>query len=263
MLIRPKISTGWHPLERGIPPDWATGWGQDPYGVFVEFTVDEVIQKMRWIPPGRFQMGSPESEKDRLSGEGPQHEVTLSQGFWMFDTLCTQALWQAVMGDNPSRFEGKKRPAEKVSVDDVQMFIETLNDRISGLELTLPSEAQWEHACRAGTTTAYSYGDKADPALMNVNESNIAETTPVDRYPPNPWGLYDMHGNVWERCRDSFRSYEAMPALDPEGPETDDRVMRGGSWARVARFARAAFRLRFVPVLRSDLFGFRCARVQG
>ncbi len=263
MLNPPAISTGWHPLARGFASDWASGWGQDGYGVFVEFTVKEIIQKMRWIPPGRFLMGSPESEKGRLSSEGPQHGVTISQGFWLFDTPCTQSLWQAVMGENPSRFEGEKRPVEQVSRDDISRFLETINGAAPDLALELPSEAQWEHACRAGTTTAYSYGNKPGPHLMNVQETEIGETTPVDRYPPNPWGLYDMHGNVWERCRDNFREYDASPALDPEGPEaTGDRVMRGGSWLYDARHARAAYRYRSDPEDRYGLFGFRCARVQ-
>ena len=111
------IDTAWHPLANGCPPDWASGWGQDRYGVFVEFTLLEVTQRLRWIPPGQFQMGSPESEPGRYDGEGPRHQVTLTQGFWLFDTPCPQALWEAVMGENPSQFKSPTRPVEQVSCE--------------------------------------------------------------------------------------------------------------------------------------------------
>ena len=131
-------------------------WGIDQYGRWVSFSVPapgdtRVAQRMRWIPPGRFTMGSPDGETDRIGFEGPQHEVTIADGFWLFDTPCTQALWQAVMGDNPSNFQSPTRPVEQVSFDDVQAFMDKLNALVPGIDLSLPSEARWEYACRAGT----------------------------------------------------------------------------------------------------------------
>ncbi len=239
MNVLPIIDNAWHPLANGCPPDWASGWGQDRQGVFVEFTWLEVTQRLRWIPSGRFWMGSPESEPGRYSDEGPRHPVTLGQGFWLFDTPCTQALWETVMGNNPSRFQSPSRPMEQVSWDDVQGFLTQINARIPGLDLVLPSEAQWEYACRAGTETAsYSggldiLGERNAPALdpiawyggnsgVDIDLENgedssswkekqyphkLAGTRPVKLKRANPWGLYDMLGNVWEWCHDGMRDY--------------------------------------------------------
>lgn len=143
-----------HPLVTGCPPVWASAWGQDQYGPWCAFQVEEVEQRMRWIPPGRFRMGSPADEGGRFDREGPQHDVELTQGFWFFETPCTQALWTAVMGDNPSHFKGTRRPVEQMSWEDCQAFIHTFNQRFPELPLTLPTEAQWEYACRAGTEGA-------------------------------------------------------------------------------------------------------------
>ncbi|MCB1768240.1 MAG: formylglycine-generating enzyme family protein, partial [Candidatus Competibacteraceae bacterium] len=199
---------------------------------------------MRWIEPGVFQMGSPENEPERLSDEGPQHPVTIGQGFWLFDTACTQALWEAVMGKSPSRFKGDDRPVENVRWNDCQDFIKRLNERLSGLDPTLPSEAQWEYACRAGTTTPFSFGDNITPEQVNYN-SNYPyaggkkgryrqETVPVASLPPNPWGLYEMHGNVWEWCQDHWHdNYRGTPGNGSAWEDRDvgaDRVLRGGSW---------------------------------
>ena len=163
-----SIDPSWHPLIKGNPPLWASEWGEDRSGVFVAFTLDDITQRLRWIPAGKFLMGSPEEETQGLATadqeqawfdhEHPQHEVYMSQGFWLFDTPCTQALWTAVMGDNPSRFQSPDRPVEQVSWDDVQEFLHRINARVPGLELVLPTEAQWEHACRAGTDTALYTG---------------------------------------------------------------------------------------------------------
>ncbi|MCP5089622.1 MAG: formylglycine-generating enzyme family protein, partial [Gammaproteobacteria bacterium] len=152
------IDTSWHPLSDGYAPEWASEWGHDRFGVFIAFTLDDVTQRLRWIPPGRFRMGSPEDEPGRWSDEGPRHQVTLTEGFWLFDTPCTQALWEGVMGENPSEFKSPERPVEQVSWDDAQGFIERINERIPDLGLSLPSEAQWEHACRARTETALYTG---------------------------------------------------------------------------------------------------------
>ncbi|MCI5167340.1 MAG: formylglycine-generating enzyme family protein [Candidatus Electrothrix sp. GM3_4] len=266
-----------HPLANGNPPPWASGWGQDSYGVWVEFTVGgedgPVTQRMRWIPPGRFLMGSPEDEPGRWDDEGPQHQVTISQGFWLFDTPVTQALWQAVMKENPSKFQTPERPVEQVSWDDCQEFLQKINGQYPGLELDLPSEAQWEYACRAGTSTALYTGpieihDNAAPALEPIawySKNSGGETHPVAEKPANDWGLYDMLGNVWEWCLDGQREYRVEDEVDPAGTMKPggNRVFRGGSWYSRARCCRSACRDGYEPVSRYDFLGFRCVRVQG
>jgi formylglycine-generating enzyme required for sulfatase activity len=292
------IDTAWHPLATGCPPDWASGWGQDRCGVFVEFTLQEVTQRLRWIPPGRFWMGSPEEEQGRWENEGPRHQVTLSRGYWLFDTPCTQALWEAVMEKNPSRFQSPTRPVERVSWDDAQDFLARINTRIPGLDLTLPSEAQWEHACRAGTETAiYTgaldiLGERNGPALDPIawygGNSGVdfdldngydssdwkekqyphtrAGTRPVKLKRVNPWGLYDMLGNVWEWTQDHWHGdYQGAPTDGSAWADGDPgtlRVLRGGSWNDYAHNVRALSRYALHPVNRFDNVGFRCARVQ-
>jgi len=292
------IDTAWHPLATGCPPRWASGWGQDRYGVFVEFTLQEVTQQLRWIPPGRFWMGSPEDETGRFNDEGPRHQVTLTEGYWLFDTPCTQALWEAVMGENPSWFKSAVRPVENVSWNEVQDFLARLNARIPGLDLMLPSETQWEHACRAGTETAIYTGaldilgennaPALDPIAWYGGNSGVdfeldngydssdwpekqyphtkAGTRPVKLKRANPWGLYDMLGNVWEWCQDHWHDdYQGAPN-DGSAWEGRDagaiRVQRGGSWSGGARFVRAACRGRDRPDFRDGGLGFRCARVR-
>ena len=292
------IDTAWHPLAIGCPPAWASGWGQDRWGVFVEFTLQEITQRLRWIPPGRFWMGSPEEEPGRFDGEGPRHQVTLTEGYWLFDTPCTQALWEAVMEKNPSRFQSPTRPVERVSWHDAQNFLKQLNGRIPDLNLTLPSEAQWEYACRADTETAIYTGELAilgernapalDPIAWYGGNSGIdfeldngydssgwekkqylhtqAGTHPVQFKRANPWGLYDMLGNVWEWCQDHWHdNYQGAPTDGSawlSGDAVARRVLRGGSWIRYARDVRAACRYAYPPALRYDYIGFRCARVR-
>jgi formylglycine-generating enzyme required for sulfatase activity len=287
-------------------PDWASAIGRDEYGVFVTITVSAVrgravTQRLRWIPPGRFMMGSPGKEPGRYDDEGPRHAVTLGQGFWLFDTPCTQALWRAVMGRNPSQFKSPTRPVESVSFDDVQDFLRRVNDRVPGLKLFLPSEAQWEYACRAGTTEAtyagpmeilgennapvldaiawYGGNSGVDFELKNGFDTSgwsdkqypheRAGTHPSAAKAPNPWGLFDMLGNVWEWCADHWHeNYRGAPAngsawIDA-APDAGaaDRVFRGGPWYDGARNVRAACRYVVPPTSRIDYLGFRCARVQ-
>jgi len=240
-----------HPLRHGHPPSWASEWGQDRYGPFLSFTVGDVAQRLRWIPPGRF------------NDEGPQHLAVIDQGFWLFDTPCTQALWQAVMGENPSHFQGDdRRPVERVSWRDVQDFLQRINAEVPGLDLILPSEQQWEYACRAGTSTA-TYGPLAEIAWCSNNSEG--KTQPVGGKAANDWGLYDMLGNVWEWCADVYRPYGEKFAAETGPLETEGapRVVRGGSWFYPTRDVRAAFRDRHRPQGRAHDRGFRCARGQG
>ncbi|NJM11897.1 MAG: formylglycine-generating enzyme family protein [Synechococcaceae cyanobacterium SM1_2_3] len=272
-------------------PPWANAIGRDRFGLWSEITIapednEPVTQRLRWIPPGRFWMGSPEDEPGRYDDEGPRHQVTLTEGYWLFDTPCTQALWAAVMGNNPSKFQSPTRPVEQVSWDDVQSFLGKLNERIPGLDLTLPSEAQWEYACRAGTETAIYIGDLAilgknnapalDPIAWYGGNSGIdfeltngydssgwpekqyrhaqAGTHTVKLKQANSWGLYDMLGNVWEWCRDGRRDYDSAAQTDPEGSLEigADRVLRGGSWYFNARLVRARTATHATPATASS-----------
>lgn len=254
---------GDHPLRDGWPSDWASSWGEDEHGVFEGFTVGGVEQRMRWIAPGRFLMGSPASDNEGFPDERPQHEVTLTRGYWLADTPVRQALWKAVMGESPSRFEGADRPVETVSCEDCQRFCERLNQRMpAGFLARLPTEAEWEHACRAGTTTPRYASDLGSIAWFGRNSEG--QTHPVKEKHPNPWGLYDMLGNVWEWCLDGQRSYGSEPQQNPMGAmhEGENRVIRGGSWGDHARRVRAAYRLGFLPGNRYQDLGLRLARDQ-
>jgi formylglycine-generating enzyme required for sulfatase activity len=249
-------------LGRFNRPSWAVACGRDRFGLWAEFEVCGVRQRMRWIPPGRFLMGSPKDEDERRDVEGPQHEVTLTRGFWLGETPCTQALWEAVRGENPSRFKGARRPVENVSWDDCAGFFERLNSRAPDLDLRLPTEAEWEYACRAGTTSS-RYDEDLD-AIAWYDKNSRNETHEVGGKRPNEWGLHDMLGNVWECCADGLREYTAGPATDPVGPAGPWRVCRGGSWYDLARYARAAYRLVWLELhVRFASLGFRLARGQG
>ena len=184
--------------EGGIRPEWAADWGRDPFGAWAAFQVAGVTQKLRWIPPGKFLMGSPDHEEGRWDDEGPQHEVAIESGFWMFETLCTQALWEAVMGQNPSHFRGPTRPVERVSWDDAQAFLTRIAAMIPGLWLGLSTEEQWEYACRAGSAAA-RYGDLDQIAWYSENSGG--ETHPVALKQPNSWGLRHAGQRVGVVCR--------------------------------------------------------------
>lgn len=242
--LAPQSRLIWASTKR---PIWASVSGRDQYGRWADITVNGVTQRMRWIPPSGsagFEMGDKE--------QGLSREI-IATGFWLADTPCTQAFWQAVTGRNPSHFkhgaEAPQRPVECVSWDDVmEQFIARLAVRQAwgtGEGPCLPTEVEWEYAARAGTTTPYWWGDTWDAARGNVDVNGTRKmedregTTPVKRYLSNPWGLYDVHGNVWEWCADVWReSFDSPEAR----PDTDRRVVRGGSWLISPIHASAAYR---------------------
>jgi uncharacterized protein (TIGR02996 family) len=216
-----------------------------------------VEMSFAWIPPGSFLMGSPDTEAQRSEDE-TQHRVTLTRGFWLALTTVTQRQWQAVMDGNPSHFKGKDLPVEMVPWNDCQQFCRQLGER-AGKWLRLPTEAEWEYACRAGTTTPYFVGEVLSGEQANV-ERSVGKTTAVGSFPPNAWGLYDMHGNVWEWCHDWYASSDKEEVQDPAGPATGSaRVLRGASWGLHSTDCRAACRCWNAPAARSSNGGFRAA----
>jgi formylglycine-generating enzyme required for sulfatase activity len=229
-----------------------TGWAKD---IVHEKTGMELV----FIPAGEFMMGSPDGEKDRERDEGPVHRVRITKGFYLGKYEVTQGEWEKVMGNNPSYFGGNVRfPVEMVSWDDCQEFL-----RKAGNDLRLPTEAQWEYACRAGTGTRFSFGDDdgslGDYAWYLANSGSKPHE--VGQKKPNAWGLYNMHGNVWEWCSDwhGEKYYGESPADDPQGPAGgESRVLRGGGWGDDPKLCRAANRNRNSPLGRRICdFGLR------
>jgi len=219
------------------------------------------------IPAGEFEMGSPSTEAGRFRDEGPIHHVAIENAFYMGRYEVTQQQWRALMGYNPSYFTGDDLPVEQVSWDEVQEFIRRLNEKMGTNTYRLPSEAEWEYACRAGTTTRYSFGD-SDSELGEYAwylDNSGGKTHPVGEKKPNPWGLYDMHGNVWEWVQDiRHANYNGAPTDGSAWEEGSGlggifRVNRGGSWRSTARRCRSANR----SAGQSDRLislGFRLAR---
>ena len=223
--------------------------------------------KFVWLPRGNFVMGSPKEEKERGDGE-TQHKVTLTKGFYMGVYTVTQEEWQAVMGNNPSHFTGAKNlPVENVSWDDCQEFIKKLREK-DKKPYRLPTEAEWEYACRAGTKTPFHFGETISTDQVNYNGEHIygdgkkgldrKKTTPVGTFPANAWGLCDVHGNVYQWCQDWAGEYPQKDLVDPQGPETGLlRVLRGGSWYYEPGYCRSAYRHRGVPDARYGNVGLR------
>lgn len=234
----------------------------------------EVEMKFAWIPPGSFQMGNNANDDDlRLllavdDDENSVHHVKISKGFYLGIHPVTQAQWRWVMGsDNrPSHFAGDDRPVEQVSWDDCKVFCGRMQE-LTGKPIRLPTEAEWEYACRAGTQTPFSMGETISTDQANYNGNFVygdgkrgiyrAKTVPVGSFPPNPWGLYDMHGNVWQWCQDMFDEYPKNDVTDPLVNTGENRVIRGGSWIDNPRECRAAYRGGSKPTLRHSLVGFR------
>lgn len=263
-----KLDFGFSVVElEAIPrPPWAHAWGRDQHGLYADDdfgTAGAVSQRFRYIPPGRFLMGSPPAEHGRYDDED-HHELTLTQGFWLADTPVTQALWNALSGaKNPSRFKGAQRPVDSATWNEAAAFCERLG-------LRLPTEAEWERACRADTTTATWRGDptgdgRADRMLLDpiacFNKNADGQTHAVAEKAANSFGLYDMLGNVWEWCADGWEAHlGTVPVTDPPPLDRAMRVARGGSYAGSARVCRAACRDGDSPGSRWGGRSFRLAR---
>jgi formylglycine-generating enzyme required for sulfatase activity len=216
-----------------------------------------IDMKFAWVPPGNFLMGANPKSDD----EKPSHLVTISHGFYLGVTPVTQAQWESVLGYNPSHFTGDvNRPVENVSWDDCQVFCEQLRE-LTGKPIRLPTEAEWEYACHAGSNEYYSGNGEA--ALKKVGwyaGNSNKQTQPVAKLAPNDFGLYDLHGNVWEWCQDWYGSYASAHATDPTGPDSGSvrvRVLRGGSWGNDVASCRAAYRSWDAPSARLKNVGFR------
>ena len=233
---------------------------------FTEDLGNGVILEMVSIPGGTFLMGSPENEEGKYNNESPQHQVTL-QPFYMSKYPITQNQYQAIMGENPSYFTGEKRPVERVSWYDATEFCQQLSQK-TGKNYRLPGESQWEYACRAGTTTPFYFGETITSELVNFNGkrtyadapkgTNRKQTTDVGSFPPNTFGLYDMHGNVWEWCADDWHdNYEGAPSDGSAWLEKDQKehypLLRGGSWSNIPDRCRSASRSSYY---RRDLHDF-------
>ena len=243
-----------HAQEQKVPPKHFT---------------NSIGMKFAWIPPGSFVMGSPQAEKQRNDSE-TQHKVTLTKGFYMGVHLVTQEQWQEVMGKNPSQLTGDKNlPVDTVAWGDCQAFIKKLQEKDPDKKAyRLPTEAEWEYACRAGTTTPFHFGDTISTVQANY-DGNFAygagkkgicrgKTTPVDTFPANAWGLHDMHGNLWQWCQDWYGDYPKADVTDPKGPEkADTRVIRGGTWYFGPSLCRSARRDGFSANNRDRYYGFR------
>jgi len=224
----------------------------------------DVVMTFAWCPAGSFRMGGTVH-----NDEQPIHKVTLTKGFYMGIYPVTQAQWKAVLGTDPSYFKGANRPVESVTWHECNEFCTKLSGLLKErVTVRLPSEAEWEYACRAGTTTEYHFGNVINTDLANYdgnysfNDSPKGEcrkeTTDVGSFPANSWGLYDVHGNVWEWCRDAKRTYTAADYTDEDETISDNtRVMRGGSWRYSPANCRAAYRSRNMPAYRGCNCGFR------
>ena len=247
--------------EQFWQPAWAARHGVDEHGYWAEFEIQKQVQRMRFIPPGRFWMGSPLAEEGRFDNE-TLHPVTITRGCWLADSACTWQLWQAVTGKLPEGQDREHRslPATNVSHDDItRQFLPQLNRLLPGFEGRLPGEAEWEYAARAGSVTAFAWGDEARTDRMNFDQAKPV-LLPVRNFPANAWGLHQMHGNVWEWCADGYRLYPPGEVLDPLAEQAARRVLRGGAWIYEARFCRSALRYAIVPGFRQLNFGFRLAR---
>jgi formylglycine-generating enzyme required for sulfatase activity len=251
--------------ERGEINQRRSGQGKQ----MVEDLANGVSLEMVAIPSGSFPMGAPKTEKESQENERPQHRVEVST-FFMGKYPVTQAQYEAIMVENPSRFSGANKPVERLSWNDAVEFCKRLSEK-TGREYRLPSEAEWEYACRAETTTPFYFGETITSELANYRGTSTygngpegvdrRETTPVGSFPPNAFGLYDMHGNLWEWCEDVWHeNYKGAPSDGSAwltGGDQNRHVMRGGSWQSYPGFCRCAYRLRDIRVFDHFDLGFR------
>jgi formylglycine-generating enzyme required for sulfatase activity len=257
---------------------WASSTGSDAAGAWADLSLGgapdgPAVQRFRLIPPGAFYMGSPADEPGRSGASETRHQVTLTTPYWLADTECSQRLWKIVTGGTPSWHTagGLDLPVEQVSWNAVQGFLTTLNGSVAGLDARLPTESEWEHAARAGTTTPFGispataatincYVDGDDPYISSGTYR--AETVQVASLPANAWGIRGMHGNVWEWCSDRWQDdWGSTSVTDPTGPAggTTNRVERGGGWNDPGQSCRSATRSWDDPAFAISYVGFRLA----
>jgi len=228
-----------------------------------EYT-NSIGMRLAWIPPGKFLMGSSrELDIQSYEDESPRHEVTITKAFYLGIYEVTQEQWERVMGSNPSRFKGARRPVERVWWGQAMKFCKRLsdlpNEKEKGYTYRVPTEAEWEYACRGGASefSIYHFGDRITKENANLGNP-VGETTEVGKYAPNAFGLYDMHGNVWEWCLDGERKYQDRAETDPRGPTKDAiRLIRGGSWNTASVACASAYRRAIIPKTIIDSTGFR------
>lgn len=258
-------------------PPWADCYGWDQYGIYAEFQINKARFKLRWIPRGSFLMGSQKDETERMEREGPIHRVEIKRGFWLGETPVTQRKYRAVAGENPSKFKkvGLEAPVESVDWNQTHQFCYALSAKLDGLENTaqfrLPSEAEWEYACRAGSNiaiyegNAQNGGEREQLSIDQVawfSNNSDGHTHPVREKAANPWGVFDMLGNVFEWCEDEWhKNYTGAPTDGSAWVDSEKggrrRVFRGGSWGGCAWGCRSAYRSRTVPDYRDPLLGYR------
>ena len=255
------------------PPSRPADPGTQPLRTGDKSFANSIGLRLAPIPAGEFWMGSPDSERDRYPDEGPRHKVKITRPFHLGIYEVTQEQFQKVMERNPSRTKGAKLPVEFVSWEDASEFCRRLSalpaEREAGRTYRLPTEAEWEYACRAGTETAFNVGDRLSTSDAHFSGDSAIEpengrTVEVGNYRPNAWGLYDMHGNVWERCADWADPdyYAVSPPSDPPGPAkspTGERILRGGGYDVAARHCRSANRFVGPPGSAGPNIGFRVA----
>ena len=273
VMVRFEVGEGTIRIDTPIPPDEPAQGSVATKEITVDLPGGATMEFV-WIEPGTFMMGSPELEEERGHDEGPQHEVTISQGFYLGKYEVTQGQWEAVMGNR--QWEGKdhvqlgnRNPAVSISWGDVLHYIVKLNEHEGVSVYRMPTEAEWEYACRAGTETRWSFGDYesqlGEYAWYSDNAWNAGEQYAhvVGTKKPNPWGLYDMHGNVLEWCQDWYGDYSSSAQTDPTGASTSShRVTRGGFFGSDGRSVRSAIRNDDSPGYRHDDTGFRLLRTK-
>jgi formylglycine-generating enzyme required for sulfatase activity len=245
-------------------PPWAEVFGEDKFGVHASFSVDGISFPLRWIPPGIFQMGTPSNGEWWLKDESPQHWVHISRGFWMGETPVTVLQWITICGYNHSDSTDPDVPMDWIMVENSLEFLFKLNQRVPGLQAALPTEAQWEYACRSGTLGDFHDGsscrapqgfDRALDRLGWFRGNSKGRTRPVKQKLPNAWGLYDMHGNVCEHCRDGsdtdgyrHRGDLIKDPIESSQDDWDHRMTRGGSFNTFPWWCRASVRNRIEPL---------------